>query len=365
MIRFIASLSVRCAISCSRSVLTFRPEESRIDTCGPTPDKDFYAGCRLVLHALLGFPRRRLRARRISDLLDCTGRGNILFMCKPAFARSFRGSGGKLPTTRWSEVARAACDGSSDGQTALGSLFMRYRRPLLAHLRRKFGCSPEEADDLLQDFVLRKVLERNLLATANREMGRFRTFLLKALDHFVIQRFRQKSAQKRQPSGGLVSLDELGHDRPEFCREVSGVSFDVDWARAVLTAALEGMRQECERTARPQLWDVFRARILAPILEDEPPVAYEELVERHALGTVKEAANLLTTGKRMFARHLKAVVRETVVDPEDVLGEIRELRAVLALPEAALNDPTRRGIPSALALKGSEKRPQPRREAGG
>lgn len=251
-------------------------------------------------------------------------------MSKSGEPRRSDGGWGAFPTTRWSEVSRGANRETPEGQAALGSVFSRYRRPLLGHLRRRFRCSPEVAEDLLQGFAEKNLLERSLLAVANPEKGRFRTFLLKALDCFVISQHRQAEAVKRNPAGGMLSLDADGGEVREPTVGLSPCSFDVDWARASLEAALTGMKKECRRNQRLDVWDIFRARMLDPLLQDTHPVPYEALAGRHHLRSVKAAQDLLTTAKRMFVRHLRGVVGETVADPDLVLGEIREIRAILA-----------------------------------
>lgn len=237
---------------------------------------------------------------------------------------------GSFPTTRWSEVSRGANWDTREGQAALGSVFSRYRRPLMGYLQRRFGCSPEAAEDLLHGFAEKKLLEHHLLAVADPEKGRFRTFLLAALNSFVISRYRQDQAARRNPPGGLHSLDADGGDIHHPAVGPATSSFDVDWARAGIEAALTGMREECERTQRLDVWEVFRARMLEPLLHDTHPVSYESLARQHGLRSVKAAQDLLTTAKRMFARHLHRVVGETVSDPDLVLSEIHEIRTILA-----------------------------------
>src|SRR5436190_1686364 len=91
----------------------------------------------------------------------------------------------RFPTTRWSVVRRAG-EGGTIASTALGELLGQYAGPLRTHLLLEKRLPPEQADDFLQAFISDKMIERDLSGRAVRERGRFRTFLLIALDRFVI-----------------------------------------------------------------------------------------------------------------------------------------------------------------------------------
>ena len=205
----------------------------------------------------------------------------------------------------------------------------RYLPALRAHLVYKRRVSPDQADDLVQEFVASKILESDLVARADRELGKFRTFLLTAIDRFLLNQIRDERAKKRAPSQRrLVGLDDwtdcLGvEDRPS---EV----FDVAWARSVLSEALERMRRECEATGRADVWGGFECRVVAPLLEGSDPVDYRQLVERFGFRTPTQAANALTTGKRSYARALRSVVGEYARDEGEIDSEIAQLQQVLA-----------------------------------
>src|SRR4051812_23478431 len=91
-----------------------------------------------------------------------------------------------FPQTQWTLLGRAG-EATSDGQRqALGTILQRYMPALRTHLLLERRLAPERADDLLQSFVSRKVLEQKLIRQADRQRGRFRTFLLRTLNNFVI-----------------------------------------------------------------------------------------------------------------------------------------------------------------------------------
>lgn len=234
----------------------------------------------------------------------------------------------RFPTTRWSLVAEAGLANADDRRKALERLLSRYWPALLAHLVGDKRMPPEEAEDVLQEFVVGKILEKELISHASRELGKFRTFLLAALDRFAIDQFRQRSAKKRSPEGGVAMI--LG----DYAERLPAApppcdAFDAAWARRVLAETIQCMRAECEASDRLDVWGVFECRVLEPTLHGKEPADYEQIVTRFGLQSPSQASNVLMTGKRMFARVLRSVVGEYADDDEDIEAEIRELRNIL------------------------------------
>ena len=230
-----------------------------------------------------------------------------------------------FPETSWSEVERAP--GSRD---ALGRLLVRYLPALRARLVIEKRIQPDRAGDLLSGFISDRVVEQQLVARADRSRGRFRTFLLTALDRYVVDQHRAASAGKRNPGGGstVVSLELLDERQHPGAGSPSAAS-EVAWAREVLAEAVRRMEAQCRADARPDLWDVFRCRVLDPALEGAEPLPYDQFVSTFGLKTPAQAANALVTAKRMFARVLRSVVAE-YADGAAADQEIAELRAILA-----------------------------------
>lgn len=239
-----------------------------------------------------------------------------------------------FPTTRWTMVYSAG-GGAGDAATAhqaLSQLLMRYSPALRAHLRFCRGLNPQDAEDLLQEFIAGHVLEQNLLARADRERGRFRTFLLVALDHHLSKQIRYRSAAKRSPgSAGHVQIEQ--QQIPDAGPRPSDV-FDVAWAREVIREALERMRAECEASSRPDLWALFHGRVVAPAYDGVEGLPYEQIMARFGFRTLVQATNALVTAKRLFARMLRAVVAEYAEDTREVDDELLCLRQILAASRA-------------------------------
>jgi RNA polymerase sigma-70 factor (ECF subfamily) len=265
-------------------------------------------------------------------------------------AQGSDGNPSSFPATRWSLVGRAAGaakppvsghSGHSGRREALGVLLQRYLPALRAHLLARRRISADRIDDLLQGFVAEKVLERDLLAAADQARGRFRAFLVTALENYAANQVRHESAGCRNPAGSgagkLLTLDVDGAPDPA-ARAVPHDGFDVAWAREVLREAVVRTREECLATGRADLWDVLSSRVVAPALGDSQRTGYTELVARHGYATPKHAQNALTTAKRRFEQVLRGVIAEYVLDDEELeaeldgLGEILRTAAQLETP---------------------------------
>lgn len=234
----------------------------------------------------------------------------------------------RFPTTRWSVVNCARLGEGPDGREALDKLLRRYLPALRAHLITSRGMRPDAADEVLQSFCLEKVVEGAVLRHADAARGRFRTFLLSVLSNYLIDLHRRANAKFRSPGQELASLD---HDIAAVADHGPGQEYELAWARQVIAAALESMREQCRD--RPEVWGVFELRLLLPIFEEAPPAPYEQLVARFNFRSPSQAANALVTAKRMFVRALHAVIAE-YADEADVDQEVDSLYRSLASKRA-------------------------------
>lgn len=233
------------------------------------------------------------------------------------------------PSTIWSEVGRAGRLDEDASLEALSGLLEKYYRPLKRHLQLAFQAEPDVAAEWLHEFVHRKMLLGNLLRRASRNKGRFRTFLLNALDNFVRSEKRRENAQKRKPAQGVVSLQDLpsGWEIPAPSTHLQ--EFSREWAREVVGQTLAKMESECLGKGEARRWKVFKKRLLEPALEDVEPVPYEKLVTEFQFESPAEASNCLITARRQFRRLLREVVAE-YVGGEDIESELRRLQRSLA-----------------------------------
>ena len=235
---------------------------------------------------------------------------------------------GRFITTRWTLVAAAAADSSAPQRDqALGDLCQTYWPPLYAFLRRR-GHSPEDAQDLTQGFFTR-VLERHDFRAADPARGRFRSFLLSALQHYVINEHERTTTIKR---GGrlqrlLLDFEEVERTYVLEARDDDSPDrvFNRKWAAISLDRALGRLRDECHALGKDALADA-----LLPYLTDTsqlPP--YRTVAEQLGLteGATKVAVHRL---RQRFGAILRLEIAETVLAPADVDDEVRELIRALS-----------------------------------
>ena len=229
----------------------------------------------------------------------------------------------RFATTRWSIVASAGGQHDSPrAREALAALCEAYWYPLYAFLRRQ-GASAEDAQDLVQAFFV-ELLEKDRLAAADRERGKFRSFLLASLKHFQANDWRRGAAQKRGGGAPTLSLDlEAGERR--FALEPSHQQtaeriFQRQWAMTLLEQTLAALRQEFVAAGKAELFDHAKAH-----LGGDPSAApYRQIAEKLGMteGALKVAVHRL---RQRWREALREQIGQTVAGPEEVEEELREL----------------------------------------
>jgi len=228
-------------------------------------------------------------------------------------------------TTHWSVVLMAGQDSSPAAQEALEHLCRNYWYPLYAYVRRQ-GHQPEDAQDLTQAFFAR-FLERKCLRLADRERGRFRTFLLTSLKHFLVDEWKRATREKRGGCATVLSLDQLAAER-RFASEPShnespDALFDKRWAAALLERTLAKMRDEFAQSGKPDLFEVLRASVWG-----EQSGSYAQLAAKLGMteGAMKVAVHRF---RQRYGELLRSEVANTVATPTEIDEELRHLIAVL------------------------------------
>ncbi len=228
-------------------------------------------------------------------------------------------------TTHWSVVVSAQDKESPQSAEALESLCRAYWYPLYAYVRR-LGHNPQDAEDLTQDFFAR-LHGKDYLRAADREKGRFRTFLLVALKCFLANDWRRAHAQKRGGFATVVSIDhELAESR--FAAEPGhqlqpDVQFDRQWAGTLLERTVSRLRQEYATTGRAVLFEH-----LQNCLAQEPSaLPYAAVATRLDLteAAVKVAMHRLRVRYREI---LREEIADTLATSGDVEEELRYLFSV-------------------------------------
>jgi RNA polymerase sigma-70 factor (ECF subfamily) len=229
-------------------------------------------------------------------------------------------------TTQWSLVLAARPDEASQNRArmAFEELCRAYWYPLYAFVRYR-GYSADEAQDLTQSFFLR-IMETGGFASADPERGRFRSYLLGALKHFLANEWDRARAKKR---GGDVTFLDLDGLDPEARYALAparptdpDAGFDREWALETTGRAMERLRAESEARGKKDLFEALRGSLTG----DEP--ARSETAARLGMseGAVKVAVHRL---RQRYRELLRAEIAETVADPSDVDAEMRHLVAAL------------------------------------
>jgi RNA polymerase sigma-70 factor (ECF subfamily) len=236
------------------------------------------------------------------------------------------GTGAAFLTTHWSLVDRASSD-ETESEALIGSLLQGYWKPVYCYLRRR-GYSNEDAKDLTQGFFHEVVLGHHLVDKADRVKGRFRSYLLMALDRYITNVKQKEGAQKRIPKSRLVALDAV--DACELPAAISDLNpeetFNYAWVSTLLEVVLEHVRNGCQRDGLSAHWCLFRDRVLHPILEAGDPPSLNELCERYAIEDTCKASNMIITVKRRFRAALQNHLRNLVTSEDQVSSEVEEIK---------------------------------------
>lgn len=248
---------------------------------------------------------------------------------------SIGGSRENFQTTQWSEIFDANTVDEVRRKIIVDALLRRYWKPVYCYIRRK-GYDNEQAKDFTQAFFYEVVLDSNLIRQADRKKGRFRTFLLTALDHYLIDAHRKAKAKKHTPSGGFVAIEAC--DYSSLATAHSNMApdqvFNYIWATEIIQRVISQVRKECYDTGKEIHWHVFQAKILDPIMNNRSPYSLLELCERHGIENEAKASNMIITVKRCFRRVLEDQLRRFVREDSDIEEEINELIEVISAGRA-------------------------------
>jgi RNA polymerase sigma factor (sigma-70 family) len=229
----------------------------------------------------------------------------------------------KFPETSWSLVASAGGPTSDRSARALEKLCSIYWYPVYAYLRRR-GHDIETARDLTQEFFTR-LIEKKYVASAGEDRGRFRGFLLMALQRFLLNLGDHQRALKRGGGAAIESLDSQT-DEQRYCRELAHeitpeALYERGWALMVLERA---------RTRLKGRYPADRLAAMMPFLVGEASRGEYQLVAAQmgtSAGSLKVAVHRL---RRQYKAALRAEIAETVAADSEVTDEIRYLLEVLS-----------------------------------
>ena len=234
---------------------------------------------------------------------------------------------GQFNTTHWSVVLLAGQSPAPDADAALDKLCRTYWYPLYAYVRRA-GHSPEDAQDLTQEFFAR-LLEKKYLQFADPDRGRFRSFLLKSLQHFLVNEWVRGQAQKRGGGQKIFSLDEAAAERSYLQQPADQLSpeslYDKRWAMTLLERAMERLGANYAASGKRDVFDQLKRLLLT----EGSGESYRQLAGPLGLseGAVKVAVHRL---RQRFREAVRSEIAQTVATPAEVDEELRCLMAALS-----------------------------------
>jgi RNA polymerase sigma factor (sigma-70 family) len=237
---------------------------------------------------------------------------------------------GKHPvfaTTHWSVVLRAGQADTTRAQDALAKLCTTYWYPLYAYVRRR-GYSAHDAQDLTQAFFA-QLLERQSYVHADPNRGRFRSFLLGVMNHFLANEWTRARAQKRGGGASLLPLQietaETRYVREPADKTTPEQNYERRWALALLEEVLRRLADEYRREGRAELF----AELNPCLVGERAAQPYAELAARLGVseGTVKSAVHRM---RQRYRQLLRDEIANTVAEPGQVDEELRHLFNILS-----------------------------------
>jgi RNA polymerase sigma-70 factor (ECF subfamily) len=238
-----------------------------------------------------------------------------------------RPAGGVFNTTHWSVVLAAGEEGSEQASAALSRLCQTYWFPVYAFIRKR-GHSPDQSQDFTQEFFA-VFLEKNYVARAARDRGRFRAFLMSSVENFLHNQHSRAQAQKRGGGQKLLSLD---YDEAEERYRIEPVEqsdpatiFEQQWAATLLQAVLNRLRDEFGAEGRVGLFEDLQAHLWG----DAESIPYSRLAQKSGLteGNIKLIAHRM---RQRYRELLREEIAQTVAMPGEVDDEIRHLMKIVS-----------------------------------
>ena len=239
---------------------------------------------------------------------------------------------GFFPLTRWSQVRRAASEDEAEEFAGLTHIAEHYWRPVY-HYLRSWGNNPDRAQDLTQAFF-EHCLEKKVFSKAKEELGRFRSFLLTALNRFTHNQHRDENAPTRTPKGGFVAADELESEEGPYCVPIDKDNPEAAFHRScsceLILEAIAALEREYEAfpNARVSL-TLFRERIANPVLRLKEPRPVKDLAAELEI-TENAASQCLIRVRTAFRSLMVRTIRSRVSSEEEVNAEIRDLLTTIA-----------------------------------
>jgi RNA polymerase sigma-70 factor (ECF subfamily) len=232
----------------------------------------------------------------------------------------------RFATTHWSVIVAAGHRSSPQAREALATLCRTYWYPLYVFIRRH-GFSAEESQDLTQEFFVR-LLDKEFMAAADREKGRFRSFLLAACKHFLSNERDRSRAKKRGGGRKLISIDAALAEERYRLEPADDLTpeklFERRWVLTLLDQVLALLKVESIRDGKTQMFEHLKVFLTG----DKSQNSYRQVAQALGMteGAVKVAAHRL---RKRYRELLQEEIAKTMNGADSIEDEVRELFAAL------------------------------------
>lgn len=232
----------------------------------------------------------------------------------------------RFAATPWTDVTLAQQSASLAGRSALERLCKLYWYPVYAHIRQR-GHQPPDAEDLTQEFFA-LLIEKNYLGAANRQRGRFRSFLLVAVNRFLVNAYHKERTLKRGGGQTIVSIDQQAAEHwleAEAGTELSpDQSFDRRWARSVLERGLALLEMDYRERDQSGLFEALKEFATG----DTEHRDYSDVAARLGMTTGAVAVTVHRLRQR-YRELLLTEIQPTIANPDHAEAELRHLVSAL------------------------------------
>lgn len=242
-------------------------------------------------------------------------------------ADSLSPEAGQFLTTHWSVVLSAGGRESTLAQASLAQLCRTYWYPLYAFVRRQ-GHSPDDARDLTQEFFAR-LISKKYIEDVDRSRGKFRSFLLASMKHFLANEWDKAQAQKRGGGQVFVPLDahsaETRYNLEPSHMMTADRIYERQWALTLLEEVLKQLRLEYDADGKSGLFEALKDTLVGTDDSD----SYAKIGRKLEMteGAVKVAVHRM---RKRYRTILQSKIAQTVANPDEIADELRHLFKVLS-----------------------------------
>ena len=228
--------------------------------------------------------------------------------------------GDSFPSTHWSEIASLSAGETEQQRLILSDFLERYLAPMELFLKAQLRIrSPEDRRDILQGFVLDKLICNKILERAQQSRGRLRNFIKTCLRNYANSWFRANNRGVLPDAIRAEHLDHLPANDSE-----GGCTFEREWAHTIVADALRRQKEVYVAKGSTDTWDIFWEQVINPVLNGATPTSIAELAQRFDL-THKQVHNKIVNARRTFRSCLRARIGEYEPNEDMIEEEIRDL----------------------------------------